>query len=125
MEETIKVLYNNCYGGYGVSKKALELYNKRTGYVKQEYEIKRHDPVLVEIYNELGNEFNAATYSKIKVEEIPKKYENYYEIHEYDGLEHIRFDIYKYKVERIKDILKEEKEDKNKLEEIELLLEEQ
>lgn len=127
----IDVLYNSDYGGYSVSKKAIKLYIKKMleinpNYVfngkcisianecdetcvgicdtSRYYYIKRHDPVLVEVFKELGNSFNES-YSTIKIWKIPKKYENYYSISEYDGNEHIWIEYEKYKLDKIKNII--------------------
>ena len=37
----------------------------------------RHDPILIEIYKEIRNEFGASD-SRVKLKKIPKKYENCY-----------------------------------------------
>jgi hypothetical protein len=116
--ELIDVLYNGCYGGFSLSQKAADLYNERmitmnkingkTDYKKigkyDFYSYKRHDPLLVQIYNELGNEFNTS-YSKVKIITIPNKYQNHYTITEYDGLEDVEIDFHKYKVDIISEIL--------------------
>jgi len=100
-EELIEVLYNACYGGWGVSKKAIELYKLRNVNFNSinsnlyEDELCRTDPILIQIYNELGKEFNGS-YSRIQIKKIPKKYENYYNICEYDGLESIKIDYTNY-----------------------------
>ncbi len=114
MEETIKILINNCYGGYCISNKAFELYNNKMKIINpdfkniEHYEIKRHDPVIVSVFEELGDEFNS-TYSKVKIQNIPKKYENSYDIYEYDGLENISIDENKYKIDRIKEIIRDKR----------------
>ena len=58
----------------------MELY-AQTG---EDIEI-RHDPVLVDIFKKLGNRFDGY-FSKIAITKIPKKYKDYYEISEYDGV---------------------------------------
>lgn len=115
----IGVLYNNSYGGFSVSKKAKNLYNERMMQANPEYKsrsangvyddfydtTRRHDPLFVSIYHELGQEFNGAKHTKIKIEMIPKKYENAYIIHEYDGLESVSVDNHKYKLDAIQNIV--------------------
>lgn len=106
--ETIKILYNVYYGGWEPSNKALNLYKARmieidpnfTGNVYI-HSIKRHDPVLVQVYYDLGDEFDD-NHSKTNIAIIPKKYENYYEISEYDGLESIQIHENKYELDEIK-----------------------
>ena len=100
IEELIEVLYNKCYGGWGISEKAMELYKLRIGNNNpitplDVDELCRGDPILIQIYNELGNEFNGC-YARIQIKKIPKKYENYYYIHEYDGLESVKIDYTNY-----------------------------
>jgi len=86
VEEEIEVLYNNCYGGWRISDKAKNLYLLKKNVESINYVRKRSDPILVQIYKELGDEFDGGKYSKTGIEKIPKKYENYYYISEYDGL---------------------------------------
>lgn len=82
----IKVVYNSCYGGFGLSDKALDLYNKKSGKtLSYSGEItSRHDPHLVEVVEELGEEANAC-YANLKIEEV----DGLYRIHEYDGSEDV------------------------------------
>ena len=67
-EETIKVLYNTSYGELRPSNKAIELYNLRMKEIDPNfilidnienaiYDILRHDPILIQIYYEIGKEF--------------------------------------------------------------------
>ena len=99
-EEVIEVLYNICYGGWGISEKAVELYNLRNGNnnpitTLDSGDLCRHDPILIQIYKELGVEFNDV-YAKIQIKKIPKIYENYYYIREYDGAESVNIDYTNY-----------------------------
>ncbi len=99
-EELIEVLYNICYGGWGISEKAVELYNLRNGNnnpitTLDSGDLCRHDPILIQIYKELGVEFNDV-YAKIQIKKIPKIYENYYYIREYDGAESVNIDYTNY-----------------------------
>jgi hypothetical protein len=103
-QEVIEVLYNRCYGGLKISEKAMELYKARNGsYNSMELEsvdLCRSDPILIEIYNELGHEFSTNC-SNIKIKKISKKYEKYYYINEYDGLESLEINYTQYKVDTI------------------------
>ena len=47
-------------------------------------------------------------YSKIRIEKIPKKYENYYFIQEYDGIESIDIRYHKYEMDELKRIANDE-----------------
>jgi hypothetical protein len=106
-EERMEVLYNACYGGWGISDKAMELYKLRSvndNSMGLEYEcdelLCRTDPILIQIYNELGDEMNTK-WCKIKIKKIPKKYENYYFISEYDGKECVEINFTKYKLDTL------------------------
>ena len=102
-EEEIEVLLNDCYGGWQISNKAKKLYELR----RTKNSIRRRsDPILVQIYKELGDEFDGK-YSKTGIEKIPKKYEKYYIISEYDGLESIEIDYTKYELDHLKQKIKE------------------
>lgn len=132
-----KVVYNACYGGFGLSKEACQRYWEIKGqqvwiecdreyeslgiftvwlvspdrrlkvkntkefcamsmderiayneeYEKQTwsyYSVDRHDPVLVQVVEELGDKANTQ-YSKLSIEEVYGQYR----INEYDGLESV------------------------------------
>ena len=103
-EEVVEVLYNNKYVGWGIRKKVMEMYKLRNGNdnsieLKSE-ELSRSDSNIIQIYNELGDEFNT-NYSKIRIKKIPKKYENYYYIDKYNGKECIKIDYIEYKLNNI------------------------
>lgn len=76
----MKVVINRCYGGFGLSEKAMKFLR-----VDSEWpDIARNDPKLVECVEKLGEEANGA-YAELKVIEIPDDVN--WEIGEYDGLE--------------------------------------
>lgn len=90
---TIEVVLNACYGGFSLSKIALNTYNeKRTaeGLPTQKWEddIDRHDPLLVEVVRELGSKANGSSANLI-IKKIPAKYATCYVIDEYDGAESV------------------------------------
>jgi len=103
-EEEIEVLFNDCYGGWQISNKANKLYKLRK---TKDYIRKRSDPILVQIYKELGDEFDGGDNSNTGIEKIPKKYEKYYIISEYDGLESVEIDYTKYELDNLKQKIKE------------------
>jgi hypothetical protein len=105
--EEIEILYNNRYGGWVISDKAMELYTLRKIKNSNYYLRRRSDPILIQIYKELGDEFDGKKYSKTSIEKIPKKYENYYYISEYDGLEKVEIDYTKYQLDNLKNNIKE------------------
>jgi len=83
----MKIVINTCYGGFGLSKEALALFNERTGTViTYDIEIKRNDPILVEIVEQLGESANGR-FAELKVVEIPD--DVVWGIEEYDGNEWI------------------------------------
>ena len=106
-EEEIEVLFNDCYGGWQISNKANKLYELRKTEKSENYIRKRSDPILVQIYKELGDEFDGAKHSKTGIEKIPKKYEKYYHISEYDGLETVEIAYTLYELDQLKQKIKE------------------
>ena len=130
----MKVVINRCYGGFGLSEKAILRYLEIKGkevwvepdkwgntywLVAPEYRmnrkdgadfysmsiddriehnrklseetfyytsVERDDPVLVQVVEELGEQANG-DYAKLEIVEIPDDVD--WEIHEYDGIEHI------------------------------------
>ena len=76
----MKVVINGCYGGFGLSEKAM----KFLGVDNDCPDIARNDPKLVECVEKLGEEANDM-YAELKVVEIPDDVN--WEIGEYDGLE--------------------------------------
>ena len=95
----MKVVINKCYGGFGLSKAAVDLYaelkdmdpgryNKQGNFYENinEYDISRDDPVLVQVVESLGDLANDI-YAELKVVEIPDGVN--WSIEEYDGREWI------------------------------------
>jgi hypothetical protein len=102
------ILYNTCYGGFSLSKKVIDLYNERSPQRKLTHShsfIPRHDPLLIEIFNEIGSEgFSERCVSDIRVRYIDSKYKDFYDITEYDGMEQVEILYDSYYLKRIKDI---------------------
>ena len=81
----MKIVINTCYGGFGLSKEALALYNERAGTViTYERDIERNNPILVEIVEQLGEAANG-DFAELKVVEIPDDVQ--WQVEEYDGNE--------------------------------------
>lgn len=96
-----KVVINRCYGGFRLSEEAERLYIERKRAKGEEietfdyeddgvehiscYDLKRHDPDLVAVVEELGDDANG-TCSKLQIVEIESKI---YRISEYDGMERV------------------------------------
>jgi hypothetical protein len=101
----MKLLINACYGGYGVSNEAIELWaqkknivltKKTTEYGDYDYYtvdgepisgMHRADPTLIEVFEELGSERTSGEHGELQLVEIPDGCEYY--VDEYDGMEYI------------------------------------
>ena len=83
----MKIAINRCYGGFGLSEKAFDLYKEKANNdITYVHDIDRADPILIEVIELLGDEANTR-FSKLKITEIPDGVE--WEIAEYDGYEHV------------------------------------
>jgi hypothetical protein len=100
----VKIVYNGGYGGFGLSKKAIQRYCELSGLgltrVKDELggywwelpdgkewyddSIYRDDPFLVQVVEELGEEADGFA-AKLMIRELPAG--TRYRIDEYDGME--------------------------------------
>lgn len=84
-----KVVYNTCYGGFSLSKKASQYLNEKYGLgISENYGyvddvLSRHDQRLVEVVELMGDEASG-TYSDLRIFELEGWV---YRIDEYDGLE--------------------------------------
>lgn len=99
---TIKILYNNCYGGFEVSEAFKEEYRRRTGKTINQDAIEfwntgpdsfRCDPVAVAIVEEFGSERSSGHSSVIEIREIPAVFARHWNIKEYDGDETVKVNI--------------------------------
>lgn len=80
-----KVVINGCYGGFGLSDKAVAEYERLSGQkLESQYSMDRGSVWLVQVVETLGAKANGP-YSALKVVEIPDDVE--WEIEEYDGSE--------------------------------------
>jgi hypothetical protein len=103
----MKVVVNRCYGGFGLSQKAIELYFELQGwklvtegessfcptYYKDKksdknywYDgnLERDDPILIQVVETLEDAANG-TYAELKIVEIPENIS--WEIDDDDGME--------------------------------------
>jgi hypothetical protein len=87
----MEVVYNTCFGGFGLSDKAIELYKRKSQNADEPNIYIRHDPLLIEVVKELGKDASDV-YSDLQIETIPIEYINCYTIVEYDGMENVRTD---------------------------------
>ena len=93
-EELIKVLrgvqyvvINTCYGGFGLSERAVRVYKDMAGITDDKWydrDIPRDDPYLIKIIRDLGMTANGA-HANLKIVEVPPDVE--WQIEEYDGNE--------------------------------------
>ena len=84
-----RVVYNDCYGGFSLSKAAIDLFVFRTGATPDEYgryNYTRHDPELVAIVEELGVAAGAIGTS-LRIDEGV----GFYRIHDHDGQETVEW----------------------------------
>lgn len=85
-----KVVLNKCYGGFGLSDKALELICKRKGIYGPlfHWQLKRDDEDLIAVVEELGTEAEGHR-AELIILEFDEGVE--YNISEYDGSESIEY----------------------------------
>jgi len=85
-----KVVYNACYGGFGLSEEAKKLGEQLSGDPKWGNDIwnmERTDPILVQVVEQLGSEKASGIYAKLTIEHL--KNGQLYRITEYDGMESV------------------------------------
>lgn len=85
----MKVVINDCHGGFGLSDAAFDEYKIRKGITDPNfywYDIPRDCPVLIDMVEEQGTAINSFA-AELKVVEIPDDVDWY--IQEYDGMEHV------------------------------------
>ena len=87
----MKIVINDCFGGFGLSDEGVARYAEIKGVTldKDFYagsDIARDDPALVQLVEENRDEYESR-YASLKVVEIPDGVE--WEIEEYDGKEHV------------------------------------
>lgn len=111
--ETINIMYSVKTDGWTLTDKAIELYNQRMREQNPKFRdvtkydcFLRHDPLLFILYKELGQDFCIEDYNNIKICKIPKKYEDYYDIEEYDGVETITINYWEHSMDNMKNKIK-------------------
>lgn len=83
------VVINDCYGGFGLSDRAIKEYKKLAGITDTSFydrDIPRDDAYLVKVVRELGMGANGA-HANLKIVEIPGDVD--WLVQEYDGAEWI------------------------------------
>lgn len=101
-----KIAVNQCYGGFNLSDKAVEMLAKLKNidistklhkpdadsdeYITLLYPQDRADPDLIKVIETLGKEASGSC-SSIAIEEVPVVFRDTYVITEYDGVEGINY----------------------------------
>lgn len=82
-----RIVINRMHGGFDLSVEALNLYAQLTGSdkISSHWNIKRDDPVLIQVVETLGSKADNGT--KLRIVDIPDDVE--WIIKDYDGLEWI------------------------------------
>lgn len=81
------VVINICYGGFGLSDRAIREYRQMAGITDPNWydrDVPRDDPYLIKIVRDLGMAANGA-HANLKIVEVPPDVE--WQIEEYDGNE--------------------------------------
>lgn len=87
---TRKVVINNCFGGFGLSDKCLQILSKEKNIPNlHDSDLLRDDPLLVKLVEQYGKD-SWGRFAELKIVEIPMDVK--WHIAEYDGLEHIAED---------------------------------
>lgn len=84
-----RIVINDCYGGFGLSDRAIAEYKKLAGITGSDFcnqTIPRDDSYLVKVVKELGSTANGP-YANLKIVEIPEDIK--WLVQEYDGTEWI------------------------------------
>jgi hypothetical protein len=84
-----KIVYNACYGGFGLSDEAMMRYCEIKGIPEEtiyDDDIERTDPVLVQVVEELGDKANGDC-AELRIAELSAG--TLYRIDEYDGFEKV------------------------------------
>ena len=83
-----RIVYNACYGGFGLSTEAADLYQQLSGIESfYDWELSRTDPILLQVIDELGLEEASGSCARLFIRELPEG--TRYRIDEYDGLESV------------------------------------
>lgn len=104
----MKVLYNDCYGGFSFSEEFLEELKRR--HPEKEFKDYYHqglrdDPDTIALFEEWGSKRSSGHFSKIELDEIPDGVE--YDIREYDGQEGVSWTLPKDEIiQELVDIIK-------------------
>jgi len=115
--QSAKIIINSCYGGFSFSDKAIEEYKKQLQAMgsnivfddNKKYRCDddlRKDPIMIDIVRRLRKESNGR-HAKLEIEKYNAELSDYIVIKEYDGQEYIDANIQQYKIDLIKNVLKD------------------
>jgi hypothetical protein len=99
----VGIVINVKHGGFGLSDEAIAFMGD---VYTNDWSISRTHPRLVKAVCQLGNKVNRR-YAELKIEWIEKKYQNYFQITEYDGYEILIVNHDLYLMDKVRTILKE------------------
>lgn len=91
----VKVMFVDDHSGFYIPDVAIQLYSEKTGTAYNKhlaYHVSRHDPILVEILENLDESVFTPTSRKnrrMNIQKIPYEFKDCYAIDEYDGKESI------------------------------------
>jgi hypothetical protein len=92
------------FGGFGMSKKGLEEYNRLTSKnVIHAEAIASDDPILIHLVETMGDAIHTE-YSNLKIKEFPMKYKGFLKWADYDGRETVSIDYEQYLISNIRDV---------------------
>lgn len=87
----MKIIINSCYGGFGLSNKAMKEIKKLNPELgtlySGDYKL-RSNPIVISVVEKLGKEANGDC-ADLQIIEIPFENEDGWHIDEYDGIETI------------------------------------
>ena len=104
----ITVMYNGCFGGFGLSRVAIQAYNARRPQdsppLTNVDDLDRTDPLMIQIVQEFGTLADTQG-SEIQLFKFPVMYKDFWSIKEHDGNEWVYIDYNEYYLHRIEQIM--------------------
>ena len=96
--KTTRIVYNACYGGFGLSEEAMTLirlwHNDQS---LEERDLKRTDAFMLTAIDTIGLARASGDYASLKIRELPEGTK--WRIDEYDGFEEVKtIDEYEWEV---------------------------
>lgn len=88
-ENGVPIVFNDCYGGFGLSETALDRWAELAGVDRPRtgFGIERHNKHLVQVVEQMGDRANAAN-AKLAFAYVPLS--SRYRIEEFDGKETVK-----------------------------------